>query len=162
MNKKEKRGEKTNLYVERCVLDLTFAIVDVQASARRSLKAQSGQDAPWILPRIARRQSRFLRREHMTTSNVDWNMAQRCFDGCVFPSLGFDGRLGIPIIIDFTLSHARKHTLDSGRSLSQDRSDQNGRAEEELQIGAGEGWVVRELEPLEWNVNQPNITHLPR
>lgn len=122
----------TNLNIKRCFLNLAFAIINVQASARCALNAQSGQQAPRILPRFARRQRRLLRWKYMAASDVHGDMSQGCLDGCVLPGLCFDRRLRVPIVINLAFSYTRKDAIDGYRALGEDRGDQDGGTEEKL------------------------------
>ena len=81
----------------------------------------------------------------MTTTDVHGDVAERSVDRLVLASLDLNRGLRVPVVVDLAHTNAREDTVDRFGTLVKDGCDENGRPEEELTVGVGEGWVIGEL-----------------
>lgn len=81
----------------------------------------------------------------MSAADEDGDMAEGRRDGFVFAGFGVHEAVGVPIVVDLSLTAAGENAIDAVGALDEDRGDEDSGAEEELAVRGGEGGVIWEF-----------------
>lgn len=142
----ERGREETHINIKSRVWHDALTIIDIQGAGRSALEIESGNDAPRILTRVARRHGGLLRGDDIAATDEDWYVAEGGVDGGILARRRVDCRLRVPVVPNGSAPpDAREDAVDGGGALRQDGSDHDCRAEEELAIDSRKGGIVGEF-----------------
>jgi hypothetical protein len=135
----------TYLNPKRSIRVHTFSIINIQLPTRRAFQTSCRNETPRITPTLLSRHARLLRRQHASTTDVNWNLAKRCIDRDILSWGSGHRELGIPIVPDSSMSKAGKDTVSYVCTLREIGGYHGGAAEKELAVGVCEEGFVGEF-----------------